>query len=161
MKQLSYPAQLLVGKSDPEGGGLWLPLWMHARDTAETICRLAQNWLPESARTQMGLSEEELLRTVRFLGFVHDIGKASALFQSRILRAIPQAGERLRAQLPLPDSFREEWATPHARASEAILLELGCPEGLASVAGVILASAFSGRIAATSPRASGGDPTSV
>ena len=135
MKQLSYPAQLLVGKSDPEGGGLRLPLWMHARDTAETICRLAQNWLPESARTQMGLSEEELLRTVRFLGFVHDIGKASALFQSRILRAIPQAGERLRAQLPLPDSFREEWATPHARASEVILLELGCPEGLASVAG--------------------------
>ena len=135
MERLSYPARLLVGKSNPEGGGQWLPLWMHARDTADILCRLVQNWLPASVRAQIGLAEEQLLQTARFLGFVHDIGKATALFQSRILRAMPQAAERLDAELPLPDGFREERATPHARASEVILLEQGCPEGLASVAG--------------------------
>ena len=131
----SYTTKLLAGKSSADGGEAWLPLWMHGRDTAELLCRLAQCWLPESARRAMGLEGEALRQTAAFLGMAHDIGKATALFQSNILRHIPLAQQRLAAALPLPKSFLHGEDSPHARAGEAILLELGCPAGLASIVG--------------------------
>lgn len=134
LNQLPHLAKLLAGKSDPDGS-LWLPLWMHARDTAEIFCRLVQNWLPGAVRAQLGLEETLLVGVVRFLGLMHDVGKATPLFQSRILLHIPGAYERFCGELPLPTTFRNEHSSPHARASEAILLNLGCPEGIASVAG--------------------------
>ncbi|PWM52022.1 MAG: CRISPR-associated helicase/endonuclease Cas3 [Bacillota bacterium] len=132
---LQRQTKLLAGKSDPEGGGLWLPLWMHARDTAEILRLLVQNWLPEAVRRSIGLQEDILVRTACFLGAVHDIGKATAAFQSNILQHIPDARQRLTASFDLPERSPDSGKTPHARASEAILLELGCPPGLASIAG--------------------------
>ena len=108
---------------------------MHGRDTAEIFCRLVQNWLPEGVRAQFGLEESLLVMVVRLLGLMHDLGKATPLFQSRILRHIPGAYERFCEVLPLPGAFLYEGGSPHARAGEAILLSLGCPEGIASVAG--------------------------
>lgn len=126
---------MLAGKSDPESGGRWLPLWMHACDTAEILRRLVQNWLPEATRNDLGMDEDTLAHTAYFLGMVHDLGKATALFQHNILQHTPQARERLTAEIPLPERFLQNKRTPHARASEAILLSLGCPAGLASIAG--------------------------
>lgn len=134
MHSLPYPVKLLAGKSDQDGS-LWLPLWMHAQDTAEIFCRLVQNWLPGTVRAQLGLEETLLVRVVRFLGLMHDVGKATPLFQSHILPHIPEAYERFCGVLLLPTSFRNEHSSPHARASEAILLHLGCPDGIASIAG--------------------------
>ena len=59
---------------------------MHARDTAESLRLLVQNWLPEAVRRSIGLQEDILVRTACFLGAVHDIGKATAAFQSNILQ---------------------------------------------------------------------------
>lgn len=131
----SLRAEYLAGKSDQEGKGLWLPLWMHAKDTAEIFCRLVQAWIPQSLRTRIGLEEETLRKTVYFLGLTHDFGKATILFQSRILPRIPEAYERMRIVLLPASSFPNARASSHARASEAILLWLGCPAGIASVAG--------------------------
>ena len=58
--QAAHLVRLLAGKSDPSGGGGWLPLWMHARDTAGILRHLAQNWLPEAVRHTLGLEEEIL-----------------------------------------------------------------------------------------------------
>ena len=127
--------QRLAGKSDPAHSGLWLPLWMHMWDTAGVMRRLVQKWLPEMVRRGIGLEEGHLIRLACFLGFVHDIGKATAVFQRKIMGSLPEAWERLETQIPLPDRLLSPQATPHARASEAILLELGCPVGLASIAG--------------------------
>ena len=127
--------KLLAGKSGSGGEELWLPLWMHLRDTAEMMRLLVQRWLPPSVRTAMQLEEETLSALAVFLGAVHDIGKASALFQSRILLGLPEARTRLEAVCSLPASFLYPGKTPHARAGEAILLSLGCPEGLASAVG--------------------------
>lgn len=127
--------KLLAGKSGSGGEELWLPLWMHLRDTAEMMRLLVQRWLPPSVRTAMQLEEETLSALAVFLGAVHDIGKASALFQSRILLGLPEARTRLEAVCPLPASFLYPGKTPHARAGEAILLSLGCSEGLASAVG--------------------------
>ena len=127
--------KLFAGKSAPEGGDQWLPLWMHLRDTAEMMCLLVQRWLPASVKTELGLDEDKLSSLAIFLGGVHDIGKASAVFQSRILLQLPEACSRLETVCELPSHFLHPEKTPHARAGEAILLSLGCPVGLASVVG--------------------------
>ncbi len=133
--QAAHLVRLLAGKSDPSGGGGWLPLWMHARDTAGILRYLAQKWLPEAVRHTLGLEEELLYKLVIFLGMTHDGGKMTVAFQSNILRQLPEARERLQAHLSLPDTFLNRSATPHAMASEVVLLELGCPPGVASVIG--------------------------
>lgn len=128
--------RLLAGKTDPENTSLWLPLWMHLWDTAGIMERLVRQWLPESAKQAMGFEcEEALLAHARFLGGIHDIGKATVAFQANILRTLPEARQRLEMLTPLdcPEQNRRE--SPHARAGEAILLWNDCPGGLASIVG--------------------------
>lgn len=78
MERLSGLAKSLAGKSDGELAGRWLPLWIHARDTAEAMARLVNERLSEAARAAIGLDGEELSRVARFLGAAHDLGKATA-----------------------------------------------------------------------------------
>lgn len=128
--------RLLAGKTDPENTSLWMPLWMHLWDTAGIMERLVRQWLPESAKRAMGFEREEaLLAHARFLGGIHDIGKATVAFQANILRTLPEARQRLEMLTPLdcPEQNRRE--SPHARAGEAILLWNDCPGGLASIVG--------------------------
>ena len=128
--------RLLAGKTDPENTSLWLPLWMHLWDTAGIMERLVRQWLPESAKRAMGFEREEaLLAHARFLGGIHDIGKATVAFQANILRTLPEARQRLEMLTPLdcPEQNRRE--SPHARAGEAILLWNDCPGGIASIVG--------------------------
>lgn len=131
----SKTVRLLAAKTDPQGGGFWLPLWMHAMDTSWTLQFLALYRLPEAVRRYLCPDEGLLIRTLRFLGFLHDIGKATALFQNKILHRLPDIRQQLSRLLPVPDSFENPGGTSHARASEAILLSFGCPRGVASVAG--------------------------
>ena len=127
--------KLLVGKTDPKNTGLWLPLWMHLRDTAEIMELLVRRWLPESVKRATGLDEEELVCLVRFLGWTHDLGKATEIFQCLVMQCLPEARQRLERLTPLHCPEQNHRETPHARASEAILQELGCPVGIASIAG--------------------------
>ena len=66
-------AKFLPGKSDPEGGGLWLPLWIHLRDTGEIMRLLVQKWIPQSVRrileTDLGIDEELLTAIAAFWGW--------------------------------------------------------------------------------------------
>ncbi len=128
-------ARRLVAKSSPEGH-LWLPLRMHARDTAEVMVRLVHERLSDAARAAIGLDEEDLRRTARFLGATHDLGKATALFQTNITRQLPDARERLeRADMIFPSRFQNSAESHHAVAGEAIAVALGCPRGVASIIG--------------------------
>lgn len=68
----SCKVRRFAGKTDPDNSSLWLPLWMHLRDTAGIMRFLVQQWLPESVRRNLDLDEELLTRTVVFLGWVHD-----------------------------------------------------------------------------------------
>ena len=47
--------RLLAGKTDPENTSLWLPLWMHLRDTAGIMRFLVQQWLPVCVRRNLYL----------------------------------------------------------------------------------------------------------
>lgn len=125
----------IAGKTDRNDSGLWLPLFMHLRDTAGIMGYLARVWIPEAVRRAIGLEEETLNRTAKFLGLTHDIGKAIPLFQGRVVTLPEEARTNLGTIIPGAFPFLNAKKTPHARASEAILLELGCPPGLASIAG--------------------------
>ena len=128
-------ARLLAGKTDPNDTSLWLPLWMHLRDTAEIMELLVRRWLPESVKKATGLDEEQLILLARFLGDTHDVGKGILTFQERILKLLPEAKQRMERLTSLDCNESEGKHTPHARASEAVLIELKCSYGIASIAG--------------------------
>lgn len=132
--KLTY-ARLLAGKTDPNNTSLWLPLWMHLRDTAEIMELLVRKWLPESVKKATDLDEEALIALARFLGWIHDLGKSVVAFQSVLMPLLPEAKQRIERFTTLTCPEQDRKKTPHARASEAILIELKCPPGIASIAG--------------------------
>lgn len=133
--ELSCKVRRFAGKTDPDNSCLWLPLWMHLRDTAGIMRFLVQQWLPESVRRNLDLDEELLTRTVVFLGWVHDIGKITRAFAGPIMSLLPEAKQRLEKDTELCWNEQKKKFSHHALAGEAILRELGCPEGLASIVG--------------------------
>ena len=46
MRRTLNKTRLLAGKTDPENTSLWLPLWMHLRDTAGIMERLVRQCAP-------------------------------------------------------------------------------------------------------------------
>lgn len=51
----------LAAKTNPNDSAQWLPLWMHARDTAGIMEKLWKHWLPVAVRREIcGGSEEAL-----------------------------------------------------------------------------------------------------
>ena len=130
----SCKVRRFAGKTDPDNSSLWLPLWMHLRDTAGIMRFLVQQWLPESVRQNLDLDEELLTRTVVFLGWVHDIGKITLAFAGPIMSLLPEAKQRLEEDTELRWNEQEKKFSHHALAGEAILRELDCPEGLARTA---------------------------
>lgn len=134
-RALSYEVRLFAGKTDPDNSSLWLPLWMHLRDTAGVMRLLVQQWLPESVRQGLDMDEELLTKTAVFLAWSHDIAKAAVCFQGPILNRLPEAKQRLEEDTEICWNEQKKKFSHHALAGEAILRELGCPEGLASVVG--------------------------
>lgn len=112
----------LMAKSDQEDDSLWLPLWMHLKDTAGVMKKLVHRWIPQSVVNASGLDFEEFEKTAVFTAAVHDIGKATSCFQSRIVirknmkrNELTDAGFTIR----YPDDFNGK--TPHSYAGQWIL----------------------------------------
>ena len=129
--------EFLAAKTDKECRDKWLPLWMHLKDTAEIINLLVRQWLSDSERRilcQDNLSEGELYRLCKFIGYIHDLGKASIGFQSKILVMLSENRERIYdIGISIPDKSVEN--ITHALAGEIILLSYGCNSKIASVIG--------------------------
>lgn len=138
MNVFSKELAAAVAKSDRENGNDWLPFWMHSFDTAGIMEKLAQKRLPESISDYLCAEcggREKLFSTLKFCALVHDIGKLTIVFQSRIYDAVDFSPFAVCVELPKSSSLVNASDTPHALASEAILLKLGCREGVASIAG--------------------------
>lgn len=138
MNRLSKELAAAVAKSDRESGNDWLPFWMHSFDTAGIMEKLAQKRLPESISDYLCAEcggREKLFSTLKFCALVHDIGKLTIVFQSRIYDAVDFSPFAVCVELPKSSSLVNASDTPHALASEAILLKHGCPKGVASIAG--------------------------
>lgn len=129
-----YP--LLIAKSDREHTGRMLTLKMHLRDSMDVMRFLLEKWVPERVCAVAGLSEDELKRIALFLAGIHDIGKASNSFQTKILKTMPELRERLREQVELANlSSNEEAFSHHTMVGAAILSDMGMPDWVVSVVG--------------------------
>ena len=81
---LSNAAKVLWGKKKTDNGQqLWLPLVAHLIDTKNVINWLFNHWISDGQREVIcgNLSEEKAQQLVNFLGYSHDLGKATPAFQ--------------------------------------------------------------------------------
>lgn len=139
--QLSAPARSVWGKSDYGRGEEWLPLYVHAIDAAALACRLWHEWLPEATKKTLarglGMSDEGAVRLYVFLAGIHDVGKATPVFQSKWGAGLAWKPERAGLAVTCgPGSH-----PTHPLAGEMILKhylrELGCafPDAIPSLIG--------------------------
>lgn len=114
----------LIAKTNKDNTQEWLPLWMHSTDCAETMVYLTKNWVADSVKNTIGLTEEVLYKTVYLLGYLHDIGKATSYFQSLISENLPEKRNHLNYLglniLPLKN-YLSVGDTPHSHAGQWIL----------------------------------------
>lgn len=124
----------LPGKSGDKQ--LWLPFWIHSSDTEGTMVNLLSAWLSQRTKQALCVDEEELARVCRFLALVHDIGKLTPAFLTRILPSLPELRERLEAEgiYTAADAGKND-SLRHPLAGAAILQRFGCPPGIVSVVG--------------------------
>ena len=135
---MSKILKLMIAKTDPVDSERWLPLWMHARDTAGVMEHLYDNWLSPSAKhvvcEQFGESYGRKLCVL--LAYLHDIGKATYAFQSLISEKIPQIKEKLEAEGLLLVSARDltdQKERVHSFCGETILGNQGFPVGISVI----------------------------
>lgn len=146
IKQLSSAAKAVWGKKDNSGQDeLWLPLVQHLLDTKNVITYLYSHWLSAGQRALLcsNLPEQQVVQLVSFLGFIHDIGKATPAFQKKqsyihdadldqdLLEKIVRGGLEDLNKLVLSNSEK----TPHALAGEAILEVNGLNETVGAIIG--------------------------
>ncbi|WP_278675439.1 CRISPR-associated endonuclease Cas3'', partial [Acidaminococcus fermentans] len=133
--------QWLPAKASRDDETLWLPLWMHLRDTAYVMGYLVDTWLPEA--TQKAIlpdgDEEKLRKTAVLLGFLHDLGKASPAFCSMLLQHLDEEVEsrleRNGLSLSSYRGFPERSRSPHALLGETVLLRYQFPLHFATIIG--------------------------
>ncbi len=120
----------------------WLPLWLHSLDTCAVAERLFLDWLSKNARSAIGgsLPESDLLTIVRTVGIMHDLGKATALFQTQISKDCTSLSSMLtQADIPVLSSEnvvqQKSYHFYHAQAGETLLIQNGCPLSIAEIIG--------------------------
>lgn len=82
---------LWAKKNLVDGVPMWLPLTVHLNDTAEICGLLYEHWLSDGVKYFLEKAiisdvenKEDLLKNLcKFLGAVHDIGKATPIFQTK------------------------------------------------------------------------------
>ena len=125
-------------------GKHWLSLKSHLLDTAETMDYLWNNWVSQDLRDRLcnafrqNLSVDECGRFLRFLALAHDVGKATPIFQSKILQGKNDADavilkRFIKKEIPLKEHFLRDLY--HAQAGYNLLIEAGCNLNAASIVG--------------------------
>lgn len=128
-KQIGF----LIAKSGDNDG--WLPLWIHAEDTAGVIkCLL--NTQHSSLDNVCGMDFCSLRKVAVLLAYLHDIGKMTPLFQWNILRAFSDDVRRSSLKnMGIDEHLDCAKKIHHSKSGETILLCLGFPDDLASIVG--------------------------
>ncbi len=128
---LSAEARSLWGKTNRKDESEWLPLYVHMADSAAIAERIWQHWLPEGTQHVIARdvgNDKELAKKVSvFLAGVHDIGKATPIFQSKPICFDPSgnglslAWKPRKAGLAVRDDFRNTNHPSHPIAGQTIL----------------------------------------
>lgn len=149
MENISSAAQSLWGKKSisDDNEYLWLPLIVHMIDTKNVINYLYNQYLDNGQRNilKWGFADtDDVQNLVKFMGYIHDIGKATPIFQSKpsffnnsdldyalMDRLVDQGFKNIEEDA----EFYDYKNTPHAQAGEVILEERGLNETLGAIIG--------------------------
>ena len=132
----STELQLMIAKTDYNASDNWLPLWIHSVDVYEVISQLVERRY-YSVADICGIDYQSFKKTAQLLAILHDIGKATPVFQDKIscsLKQFRSVWESYNINIPHYNS-NDYGKTPHAKASENILLANGFHQNFASVVG--------------------------
>lgn len=143
-KELSYAARRLWAKKGRKGDAQWLPLITHMEDSAAAARYIWRNWLGQGAKQNIaqccGCDEETAEMLFVFIMAVHDIGKATPLFQEK--SPLGYVGERIREELinagliaESHKGFSLSYLSPHALAGQIYLESMGCKRSIAAIIG--------------------------
>lgn len=155
MWKLSNEAQYLWAKKSKEG--TWLPLVIHMLDSASIAKHLWNMWIPIglkstiiddlvkpgcSSSVNMDIEGEKL---VVFLAMIHDLGKATPVFQAKESTFPPSEldKELMKFQLQLgmsnhsngSEGFTAAKQTPHALVTACLLEEYAVHRNIAAIVG--------------------------
>lgn len=144
---------LWAKKGERDGSMLWLPLSVHLNDTMMVMGQLWNHWLSKGQRRYIVramqnadgtcVAEDAAIRTARFLGLIHDIGKATPAFQTQKGFANPEDLDKLLLErlecaglvgissLQLVNPKK----THHTIAGEFLLVNRGVRKDIASIVG--------------------------
>lgn len=121
----------LAAKSDRSDKTNWLPLTVHAKDTAGVIRKLFSLWLPDQVKKELIKNIQPqpkidcLENFCELLALLHDVGKITPAFQNMIARNIEGHEERLLALgLDISGKFGEASKSRHNVAGYVILKEI-------------------------------------
>lgn len=128
---LSAQARSVWGKTNRRDDTEWLPLYAHMADSAAMVSRIWDEWLPEGTKAVIArnLGDDAILarKVAMFLAGVHDIGKATPVFQSKPIRFAPGtegkdslAWKPQKAGLPIK-TYKDTSKPTHPIAGEVIL----------------------------------------
>ena len=128
---LSVKAMSLWGKTNRKDNSFWLQLFVHLSDSAAVAERLWLEWVPSGTKEIVirDVGDPELARKVSmFIAGVHDIGKATPVFQSKPLthasgiRGLSLQQKPQQAGLKFPNRPLTELNRPtHSIAGQKIL----------------------------------------
>jgi len=144
MKELSPKAQSLWAKKSKEGNLLWLPLVLHMADSAAVAQKLWNRWLSDGVKEAIAagaIENENMERLFVFLAAVHDLGKATPVFQSKkslnyeldkwIMERLLDTGLPIKPLSYFPRASK----TPHALATQILLEHAGFDRSLTVILG--------------------------
>jgi CRISPR-associated endonuclease/helicase Cas3 len=144
MEKLSQKARSLWAKKSKHSSLSWLPLVIHMRDSASIARKLWNHWLSEGAKNVISTSIREKERAEQlfvFLAAVHDLGKATPVFQFKISMH-SELDELIKTRIQkvgLPTKpmsfFSRASKTPHALATQILLENAGCDNNISAIAG--------------------------
>lgn len=129
---LSKQAQSLWGKSDRADNESWLPLYAHMADSAAMAGRIWDTWVPDGTKAiidrDIGNDDALARKVCIFLTGVHDIGKATPIFQAKPTSFSVDTDEQpslaylpRQAGLIVRDDFRNLSVPTHPIAGQIIL----------------------------------------
>lgn len=138
--------KFLWAKKKYDGEMKWLSLYQHLTDTWYVCGLLWEHFLSENQKKFIengsgNISENEAKRLIQFVGSIHDIGKATPVFQvKKGFKNCKELDEELLNKLEKNgfkdiSTFSYENERHHTETGEVILLQKGINKGIASIVG--------------------------
>lgn len=136
---------IIAAKSDRNDKTKWLPYKIHALDTEGIMELLYDRWLSKSVKCYISInlnvsydieeSEYKARNFCRLIALLHDIGKITPAFQSKITSNIEEHTEMLLSIGLKVSGIPEASKSPHNIAGQVILEELGFPKEISVIVG--------------------------